>query len=126
MSLSARREQAQGLDKDDPLAWTRSEFNIPTKAEIASAQLNHKRIPKRLTLVWSKNKADLATKPPYQNLRRAFTFAETRWAYNPKELGRESSNTSTHGLSRASKDTSSPSKTPSSQHGWTQTPGRPN
>ncbi|RKU48122.1 Kynureninase (L-kynurenine hydrolase) [Coniochaeta pulveracea] len=41
MDTSSSRTRAQDLDREDPLAWARSEFNIPTKAEIASAQLNH-------------------------------------------------------------------------------------
>lgn len=32
-------ERAQQLDRDDPLAFTRAEFRIPTKAEIASTRL---------------------------------------------------------------------------------------
>jgi kynureninase len=38
-SIAAARERAQGLDREDPLAFTRSEFNIPTKAQIASTRL---------------------------------------------------------------------------------------
>ncbi|KAK4241882.1 pyridoxal phosphate-dependent transferase [Achaetomium macrosporum] len=33
------RERARELDRDDELAFTRSEFNIPTKAQIASTRL---------------------------------------------------------------------------------------
>ncbi|KAK0711373.1 pyridoxal phosphate-dependent transferase [Lasiosphaeris hirsuta] len=33
------RAQAQALDQEDPLAFTRSEFNIPTVADIASTRL---------------------------------------------------------------------------------------
>jgi kynureninase len=33
------RERARALDRDDPLSFTRSEFNIPTKAQIASTRL---------------------------------------------------------------------------------------
>lgn len=32
-------EKARVLDQEDPLAVTRSEFNIPTKAQIASTRL---------------------------------------------------------------------------------------
>jgi len=32
-------DRARQLDKNDPLAFTRDEFNIPTKSEIASARL---------------------------------------------------------------------------------------
>ncbi|KAK4137238.1 kynureninase [Trichocladium antarcticum] len=33
------RERARALDQDDPLAFTRSEFNIPTRAQLASTRL---------------------------------------------------------------------------------------
>ncbi|KAJ4304276.1 Kynureninase (L-kynurenine hydrolase) [Collariella sp. IMI 366227] len=37
--LTEARQRARALDQDDPLAFTRSEFNIPTKAQIASTRL---------------------------------------------------------------------------------------
>ncbi|AEO57858.1 hypothetical protein MYCTH_2304561 [Thermothelomyces thermophilus ATCC 42464] len=38
-AMAAARERARALDRDDPLAFTRSEFNIPTKTQIASTRL---------------------------------------------------------------------------------------
>ncbi|KAK3900877.1 pyridoxal phosphate-dependent transferase [Staphylotrichum tortipilum] len=38
-AIAAARERAQALDRDDPLAFTRGEFTIPTKAQIASSHL---------------------------------------------------------------------------------------
>ncbi len=37
--MSSATERALALDQADPLAFTRSEFNIPTPAEIASTHL---------------------------------------------------------------------------------------
>lgn len=37
--MASATERAQTLDRDDPLASTRSEFNIPTPAQIASTRL---------------------------------------------------------------------------------------
>ncbi|KAJ9158423.1 Kynureninase [Coniochaeta hoffmannii] len=39
MASSHSRDRARQLDKEDPLAFIRDEFNIPTKAEIASSRL---------------------------------------------------------------------------------------
>ncbi|OIW33639.1 kynureninase [Coniochaeta ligniaria NRRL 30616] len=39
MASSHRRDRARQLDREDPLASTRSEFNIPSKAAIASNRL---------------------------------------------------------------------------------------
>ncbi|KAK4152858.1 pyridoxal phosphate-dependent transferase [Chaetomidium leptoderma] len=39
-AIADARERAQALDRDDSLAFTRSEFNIPTKAQIASTRLS--------------------------------------------------------------------------------------
>lgn len=33
------RKQAEALDNEDPIAFIRDEFNIPTKAQIASSRL---------------------------------------------------------------------------------------
>ncbi|KAL2134042.1 hypothetical protein VTI74DRAFT_1153 [Chaetomium olivicolor] len=38
-AVADARHKARALDQDDPLAFTRSEFNIPTKAQIASTRL---------------------------------------------------------------------------------------
>ncbi|KAH6849863.1 pyridoxal phosphate-dependent transferase [Chaetomium sp. MPI-CAGE-AT-0009] len=38
-AIADAQERARALDRDDPLAFTRSEFNIPTKAQIASTRL---------------------------------------------------------------------------------------
>lgn len=38
-TTAAARERARALDREDPLAFTRNEFNIPTKAQIASTRL---------------------------------------------------------------------------------------
>ena len=37
--MSPAMEKARSLDQEDPLAFARSEFNIPTRAEIASTRL---------------------------------------------------------------------------------------
>lgn len=37
--LADARERARALDRDDALAFTRSEFNIPSKSQIASTRL---------------------------------------------------------------------------------------
>jgi kynureninase len=47
MASSHNRERARELDSNDPLAFTRSEFNIPTKAEIASTRLSDKCSPSK-------------------------------------------------------------------------------
>lgn len=39
VTIANAREKAQALDRDDSLAFTRGEFNIPTKNQIASTQL---------------------------------------------------------------------------------------
>lgn len=39
MVSSHNRDRARQLDREDPLAFARSEFNIPSKAEIASTRL---------------------------------------------------------------------------------------
>ena len=38
-AIAAARDRARALDREDQLAFTRSEFNIPTKAQIASTRL---------------------------------------------------------------------------------------
>ena len=37
--MSIMAEKASQLDREDPLAFTRNEFRIPTTAEIASTRL---------------------------------------------------------------------------------------
>ncbi|KAL2017881.1 hypothetical protein VTK56DRAFT_1585 [Thermocarpiscus australiensis] len=37
--IASARERARELDRDDPLAFTRSEFNIPSRTQIASTRL---------------------------------------------------------------------------------------
>ena len=37
--IADAQAKAQELDRDDPLAFTRNEFNIPTKTQIASTRL---------------------------------------------------------------------------------------
>ncbi|KAK4146148.1 pyridoxal phosphate-dependent transferase [Dichotomopilus funicola] len=39
VTIANAREKARALDKDDSLAFTRGEFNIPTRSQIASTQL---------------------------------------------------------------------------------------
>ncbi|KAK3295801.1 pyridoxal phosphate-dependent transferase [Chaetomium fimeti] len=38
-AIADAQERARALDRDDPLAFTRNEFNIPTKSQIASTRL---------------------------------------------------------------------------------------
>jgi hypothetical protein len=40
-SLASARQQAQELDQQDQFDFTRHEFNIPTKSQIASSHLNN-------------------------------------------------------------------------------------
>lgn len=42
MSFEKSRDRARAQDRDDPLSFTRAEFNIPTKAQIASTRLGEK------------------------------------------------------------------------------------
>ncbi|KAK3333620.1 pyridoxal phosphate-dependent transferase [Cercophora scortea] len=39
IAVAEAREQAKALDREDPLAFTRAEFNVPTTAQIASTRL---------------------------------------------------------------------------------------